>query len=116
MDSSWTPLGMKGVDAEHLDTRRFQIEEICRDLKVFPQMVGYADKTATFASAEAFFLAHVIHTLNPWIENWEQSLARDLFPDEDDIVAKFSMQGLLRGDSAARASSISGSISGMRRT
>ncbi|MCW5704671.1 MAG: phage portal protein [Bradyrhizobium sp.] len=103
MDSTWTPLGMKGVDAEHLDTRRFQIEEICRDLKVFPQMVGYADKTATFASAEAFFLAHVIHTLNPWIENWEQSLARDLFPDEDDIVAKFSMQGLLRGDNAARA-------------
>ena len=32
-------------------------------------MVGYAGKTATFASAEAFFLAHVIHTLNPWIEN-----------------------------------------------
>ena len=103
MDSTWTPLGMKGVDAEHLDTRRFQIEEICRDLKVFPQMVGYADKTATFASAEAFFLAHVIHTLNPWIENWEQSLARDLFPNEDDIVAKFSMQGLLRGDNTARA-------------
>ncbi len=103
MDSTWTPLGMKGVDAEHLDTRRFQIEEICRDLKVFPQMVGYADKTATFASAEAFFLAHVIHTLNPWIENWEQSLARDLFPDEDDIIAKFSMQGLLRGDNTARA-------------
>jgi HK97 family phage portal protein len=103
MDSTWTPLAMKGVDAEHLDTRRFQIEEICRDLKVFPQMVGYADKTATFASAESFFLAHVIHTLNPWIENWEQSLARDLFPDEDDIVAKFSMQGLLRGDNAARA-------------
>ena len=40
MDSTWTALGMKGVDAEHLDTRRFQIEEICRDLKVFPQMVG----------------------------------------------------------------------------
>ena len=103
MESTWTPLGMKGVDAEHLDTRRFQSEEICRDLKVFPQMVGYADKTATFASAEAFFLAHVIHTLNPWIENWEQSLARDLFPDEDDILAKFSMQGLLRGDNTARA-------------
>jgi HK97 family phage portal protein len=103
MDSTWTPLAMKGVDSEHLDTRRFQIEEICRDLKVFPQMVGYADKTATFASAEAFFLAHVIHTLAPWIENWEQSLARDLFPDDDDIVAKFSLQGLLRGDNTARA-------------
>ena len=100
----------KGVDAEHLDTRRFQIEEICRDLKVFPQMVGYADKTATFASAEAFFLAHVIHTLNPWIENWEQSLARDLFPDEDDVVAKFSMQGLLRGDNTEVVKCISNDL------
>lgn len=103
MDATWTPINMKGVDAQHLETRRFQIEEICRDLGVFPQMVGYADKTATFASAEAFFLAHVVHTLNPWVENWEQSLARDLFPNEDDLLAKFSMQGLLRGDNATRA-------------
>ena len=40
VDSTWTLLAMKGVDAEHLDTRRFQIEEICRGLKVFPQIVG----------------------------------------------------------------------------
>lgn len=102
-NAKWTPFGMSGVDAQHLETRRFQIEEICRALGVFPQMVGYADKTATFASAEAFFLAHVIHTLQPWIENWEQVLARDLFPDDDDLIAKFSLQGLLRGDSEARA-------------
>lgn len=102
-NAKWTPFTMSGVDAQHLETRRFQIEEICRDLGVFPQMVGYSDKTATFASAEAFFLAHVIHSLQPWIENWEQVLARDLFPDEDDLVAKFSLQGLLRGDNKTRA-------------
>ncbi len=74
--SARTPLGMRRVDAEQLETQRFQIEEICRDLKVFPQMVGYADKTATFASAELSLPPlPVIHTLNPWIENWEQSLA-----------------------------------------
>jgi hypothetical protein len=66
-------------------------------------MVGYSDKTATFASAEAFFLAHVVHSLAPWIENWQQVMARDLFPDEDDISAEFSVQGLLRGDHKTRA-------------
>lgn len=101
--AKWTPFAMTGVDAQHLETRRFQIEEICRDLGVFPQMIGHTDKTATFASAEAFFLAHVIHSLEPWIENWQQALARDLFPDEDGITAEFSVQGLMRGDHAARA-------------
>jgi HK97 family phage portal protein len=101
--AKWTPFTMSGVDSQHLETRRLQIEEICRDLGVFPQMVGYSDKTATFASAEAFFLAHVIHSLEPWIENWQQVFARDLFPDEDDISAEFSVQGLLRGDHKTRA-------------
>lgn len=101
--ATWTPFAMTGVDAEHLNTRRFQIEEICRDLGVFPQMIGHSDKTSTFASAEAFFQAHVTHTLEPWIERWQQTLARDLFPDEDDITAEFSVQGLLRGDHKTRS-------------
>jgi HK97 family phage portal protein len=102
-EAKFTPFAMTGVDSQHLETRRFQIEQICTDLGVFPQMVGYSDKTSTFASAEAFFQAHVTHSLEPWIENWQQTLARDLFPDEDDITAEFSVQGLLRGDHATRA-------------
>jgi HK97 family phage portal protein len=101
--AKWTPFTMTGVDGQHIETRKFQIEEICRDLGVFPQMVGHSDKTSTFASAEAFFLAHVIYSLQPWIENWQQVFARDLFPDEDDISAEFSVQGLLRGDHKTRA-------------
>jgi HK97 family phage portal protein len=101
--AEWTPFQMTGVDGQHMETRRFQIEQICADLGVFPQMVGHSDKTATFASAEAFFLAHVIHSLEPWIENWQQVFARDLFPTEDDITAEFSVQGLLRGDHKTRA-------------
>lgn len=103
--AKWTPFAMSGVDAQHLETRRFQIEQICADLGVFPQMVGHSDKTATFASAEAFFLAHVIHSLGPWIENWQQALERDLFDfeKEADLRAEFSVQGLLRGDHKTRA-------------
>lgn len=101
--ATWTPFGMTGVDAQHLDTRRFQIEEICRGFGVFPQMVGYADKTATFASAESFFLAHVIHSLMPWLERWEQAIGRDILPRKSDLVARFNPRGLLRGDAKSRA-------------
>lgn len=103
MDASWTPLAASGVDNQHLETRRYQVEEICRDLGVFPQMVCHTDKTATFASSESFFQAHVIHDLNPWVENWEQALALYLFPEDDTLQAKFSMQGLMRGDNKTRA-------------
>lgn len=102
-DATWTPMSMSGVDNQHLDTRKFQIEEICRAMRVFPQMVGHSDKTATFASAESFFLAHVVHSLTPWLVRWEQSIERDITDGEDDIIAKFSLQGLLRGDAVSRS-------------
>lgn len=101
--ATFSPMGMTGVDSQHLDTRRFQIEEICRHFRVFPQMVGYADKTATFASAEAFFLAHVIHSIMPWVDRWQGALRRDIFPRRSDLVARLSVKGLLRGDAKSRA-------------
>lgn len=99
----WMPLAMSGVDAQHLETRKYQVEEVCRFLRVFPQMVGYSDKTSTYASAEQFFIAHVIHSLGPWLERVEQAVDRDLIGDEDGLFAKFSTTALLRGDNASRA-------------
>lgn len=102
--AKWSSMAMTGVDAQAIEARKHQIEEICRALRVFPLMVGYSDKTATFASAEQFFLAHVVHSLGPWIERWEQTIDRDLIPArETNLYAKFSVQGLLRGDAKARA-------------
>ncbi len=101
--AKFEPSGMKGVDAQHLETRRFQIEECCRAIRVFPQMVGHTDKTATFASAEAFFQAHVTHSLMPWGERWEQACARDLFPDEDDLLVELNYRSLMRGSSKDRS-------------
>jgi HK97 family phage portal protein len=100
------PWAMTGVDAQHLETRRHQVEEVCRFFRVFPSMIGYSDKATTYASAEAFFTAHVIHTLMPWVTLWEQAIARDLLAEEEQesgLGAKFLLQGLLRGDAASRA-------------
>ncbi|MDR3512640.1 MAG: phage portal protein [Caulobacteraceae bacterium] len=99
----WQPMAMSGVDAQHLETRRFQIEEICRAFRVFPHMVGYSDKTATFASAESFFQGHVLHTLMPWLERWEQALDRDVMPADGTLCVRFDYRQLIRGDTAARA-------------
>ncbi|MBW7903018.1 MAG: phage portal protein [Rhodocyclaceae bacterium] len=98
--AKFTPIRMSGIDAQHLETRRFQIEEICRALRVMPIMAGYSDKAATYASAEQMFLAHVVHTLSPWYERIEQSADCQLLTEDDrraGCYAKFAAAGLLRG-------------------
>lgn len=104
--AKWTPLAMTGVDAQHLETRKYQIEEICRAFRVMPIMVGYSDKTATYASAESMFLAHVIHTLSPWYERLEQSADINLLSEADrkaGYYTKFTPNALMRGAAKDRA-------------
>lgn len=99
-------MSMSGVDQQLIETRKHQVEEVCRAFRVMPIMVGFADKTATYASAEQMFLAHVVHTLSPWYERIEQSADNNLLSD-DDILAgyytKFSPNALMRGAAKDRA-------------
>lgn len=104
--AKWLSMAMTGVDAQHLETRRFQIEEVCRAFRVMPIMVGYSDKAATYASAEQMFLAHVVHSLMPWVRRWETVVARDLLTEEETDAGLYfdlSVRGLLRGDAKTRA-------------
>jgi phage portal protein BeeE len=98
------------ADAQTAQGRMFQVEEICRVLRVFPQMVGYTDKVPTFASAESFFLAHVIHTLGPWVERFEQVISRDiLLPEEVDgrLLRQVQRAGSSQGATPRRGPSSS---------
>lgn len=91
---------MSGVDAQHIETRALQIEEICRAFRVMPIMVGHPDKTATYASAEQMFLAHVVHTLMPWYVRLEQSADANLLTEADraaGFYTKFNPNALMRG-------------------
>lgn len=91
------PISMTLVDAQMAEQRKFQIEEIARSFGVFPQMIGYSDKTSTYASAEAFFSAHVVHTLQPIYRMIEQSIDKNLLGIESGVYSKFNANALLRG-------------------
>jgi HK97 family phage portal protein len=97
------PMAMTGVDAQHVETRRLQVEEICRAFGVFPLMVGHSDKTSTFASSEAFFAAHVKHTLAPWHEMWTQRLDEFVLDGAGPLWAEFDTRYLLAGSMKDRA-------------
>lgn len=113
--AKWIGTQMTGIDAQSLETRRFQIEEICRFFRVMPIMVGYSDKAATYASAEQMFLAHVCHTLAPWYQRIEQSIDANLLTDKertDGLYANFVEEGLLRGSSIDTKDAILGYVNG----
>lgn len=99
-NAKWLQQAMTGVDAQHLESRKYQCEEICRNMRVMPIMVGYSDKATTYASSEQMFLSHVVHTLSPWYSRLEQSIVVNLIGMKDaqkGIYAKFLVGGLLRG-------------------
>ena len=102
LDQDWkfAPMQMSAVDSQHLETRKHQIEEVARAFRVFPQMLMQTDKTSTFASAESFFQAHVVHTLGPWIERVEGAINRDLIGQADQELGFFAdldEENLMRG-------------------
>lgn len=104
--AKWLSHAMTGVDAQHLETRRFQVEEVCRSMGVMPIMVFSSDKATTYGSAEAMFEAHVVHTLAAWWERLEQSIDCNLLSEADDragVYAKFLGAGLARGSLKDRA-------------
>jgi HK97 family phage portal protein len=97
-DAKFFPMTMTSVDSQTLESRRLQIEEIARALRVQPIMLMQADKAATYASAEQMFRMHVVHTLGPWIERFEQAANRDILGNETGLTVDLDERNLLRGD------------------
>lgn len=100
----WVNIGISNEDSQFLETRQFQVEEIARIFRVPCVLIGHPDKTATYASAEQFFLSFVTHCVRPWCERLEQSFNRHIIPiaDQGRIFVEFSVEGLLRGDIQTR--------------
>ncbi|MBD1601179.1 phage portal protein [Pseudomonas typographi] len=90
--------------AQMLETRNFEIEEICRWFRVPPFMVGHMDKQSSWASSvEGMNLQWLTNGLRPMLENIEQEIGRCLLENNPRFFVKFSVEGLLRADSAGRA-------------
>jgi HK97 family phage portal protein len=93
--------GIKPIDAQLLDARKFSRIEICSLFGVPPHLLGETEKAATYASVEQFNIMFATQCLLPRVVAWEQALQRDILQDEA-FVAKFSMAAILRGDNASR--------------
>ena len=96
-------VGIPPEQAQFLETRKFQINEIARIFRVPPHMVGDLEKSS-FSNIEQQSLEFVKYTLDPWVVRWEQAIQKSLFlPSEKrTYFVRFNVDGLLRGDYQSR--------------
>ena len=99
----YTPIGISPEQAQFLETRKFQINEIARIFRVPPHMLADLEKSS-FSNIEQQSLEFVKYTLDPWVVRWEQSMCRILLSESEKpaYFIKFNVDGLLRGDYASR--------------
>ena len=99
----YTPIGISPEQAQFLETRKFQINEIARIFRVPPHMVGDLEKSS-FSNIEQQSLEFVKYTLEPWVTRWEQTIQRSLLStgEKSRYFVKFNLEGLLRGDYQSR--------------
>ena len=101
----YQPIGISPEQAQFLETRKFQINEIARIFRVPPHMLADLEKSS-FSNIEQQSLEFVKYTLDPWVVRWEQSMCRALLSDSEKptVFIKFNVDGLLRGDYESRMS------------
>ena len=104
----FTPISIAPDQAQFLETRKFQLNEIARIFRVPPHMIGDLER-ATFSNIEHLSLEFVKYSLDPWLVRWEQSMERVLFNEDEKkkYFIKFNVDGLLRGDYQSRMSGYS---------
>ena len=95
---SYTPISIPNSEAQFLETRKFQVSEICRIYRVPPHMVGDLEH-ATFSNIEHQSISFAVHTIRPWVVRIEQAMNRALFAEKEKGVfyVRFNMDGLMRG-------------------
>jgi len=88
--------------AQYLETRQYQVIEICRAFRVPPHMIQDLTRS-TYSNIEVQGTEFVQHCLLPHLKRWESAIARDLIEDDERYFAEHSVSGLLRGDHASRS-------------
>ena len=98
----WTPMQISPVDAQTLESRRFQVADIARIFGLPPHLVGETEKSSSWGSGiEQMNIGFLQYTLSPWLTNIEQEFDRKLLGKG--FFSELNTEGLLRGDHATRA-------------
>ena len=100
---TFTPISIPNNEAQFLETRKFQVEEICRIYRVPAHLIGNLDH-ATFSNIEHMSIDFAVHTIRPWLVRIEQAMNRALFLDTEKgrFYVQFNLDGLMRGDYKSR--------------
>ena len=100
---TFTPISIPNDAAQFLETRKFQVTEICRIFRVPPHMIGDLER-ATFSNIESQNISFAVHTIRPWLVRIEQAMDRALFPETEKgrFYVRFNLDGLMRGDYKSR--------------
>ncbi len=100
---TYAPISIPNSEAQFLETRKFQVEEICRIFRVPPHLVCNLDR-ATFSNIEHSSIDFAVHTIRPWLVRIEQAMNRALFSDQERgrFYVQFNIDGLMRGDYKSR--------------
>jgi len=99
----WQKMSVDPRDAQFIELRKFQTRDAARLFNIQPHLIGDLEN-ATFTNIESQGIEFVVYTLAYWLKMFEQSIHRDLFTDADRQThfVEFLVDGLLRGDVAAR--------------
>lgn len=99
----FNPISINPQEAQFLETRKFQVNEICRIFRVPPHMIADLEKSS-FNNIEQQSLDFVTNTIRPWLVRIEQSIFQQLLneSEQEKYFAKFNVDGLLRGDFQSR--------------
>ena len=100
---SFTPLSVPNNEAQFLETRKFQVNEICRIYRVPPHLIGDLEH-ATFSNIEHMSIDFAVHTIRPWLVRIEQAANKALFSEQEKgrFYVQFNIYGLMRGDYKSR--------------
>jgi HK97 family phage portal protein len=99
--AAFKPLSLNAQDAQLIESRKFNVEDIARIFRVPLSLLGHpASGAMSYASVEAQNLSFVQHSLRPLLERIEQALS-PLLPEEDGFI-KFNLDALLRGTTIER--------------
>jgi HK97 family phage portal protein len=106
-DADWISMTIPPQDAQLLESRQWSVSEIARMVGVMPHMIGDTERSTSWGTGiEQQFIGWVQTIVYPSCKNFEELVTADLLPggwDGGSWFAEHSFEGLLRGDSAARA-------------
>lgn len=104
----WITVGMTSKDAQFIETRQYQVNDIARIFRVPAWMIGGTGDSMTYSNTEQQSLAFVTFSLRPWLVRWEQALFRVLLTEKEQgqYAIEHLVDALLRGDALTRSQAL----------